>query len=215
MMSLIRTAKGSASRPPAQRSQPPRRRRARGQAARLALAGRADLAALCRPYPSPRANRATTGFPARNLTEFPRPLSAEQPANLAWFKLGLSGVTLIRQRGHGTVRCPNSCWSTALRRNRDRLKPGLQRAVPTCRRHLDLNHAANLTRTAQPAQTDRVQLPEAGVGPPSLASVHQGPHGYSPWHRSPRLGVVPGSGERLASTAIAFTEMLGSTPLQA
>ena len=51
------------------------------------------------------------------------------------------GVTLIRQRGHGLVRCPNSCWSPALRRKRDRLKPGLQRAVPTRRRHLDLNHA--------------------------------------------------------------------------
>ena len=50
-------------------------------------------------------------------------------------------ATLVRQGGQGPVWGPNSCWSPALRRKRDRLKPGLQLALPPRNRHLDLNHA--------------------------------------------------------------------------
>ena len=86
-------------------------------------------------------------------------------------------MTLVHRRGHGPVRCPNSCWSPALRRKRDRLKPGLQRTVPTRRRHLDLNHASicwkSITLTpprfpdpGRPQRTFR-QPPDPGMTTPS------------------------------------------------
>ena len=115
------------------------------------------LAKVTQPHPSPpryshefryqrrrKTKRRTKGPATTPVAEFVR--------ILAWFKLRLLGVTLIRQRGHGPVRCPNFCWSPALRRNRDRLKPGLQRTVPTRRRHLDLNQARILPRLAKVTQ---------------------------------------------------------------